>query len=115
MKELEIGETITIKCVEGKEGYRCSECILAPEYDCTLLNFPCSSYERKDHKNVHFEIADTSVEIDTKVANLVSMRLADERKIWMEKVMEWLRHFLGVGNVTSAFISSFCKYMEESK
>mgnify|MGYP003346125724 CR=1 FL=1 len=61
MKELAIGEEIRIRCVEGTV-HNCQDCIflenalLADLVNCSLI--PCRETERKDGKNVHFELVE---------------------------------------------------------
>lgn len=62
--ELNVGESITIKCVEddGTYGKSCCQCIFNPCVYNIESVFRCSAYQRKDSTSVHFE----KVEVEDK-------------------------------------------------
>lgn len=51
--EYKIGEEIRIRCVEDK-GEGCDKCCFYERFQFCLLM--CQANERKDKKNIHFEI-----------------------------------------------------------
>lgn len=55
MKELAIGEELRIRCVEDKTNNGCAECFFL-NYECDSI--PCTESNRKNGKNVHFELVE---------------------------------------------------------